>query len=518
MDIYRLFWQKLRNSWKNFIFALFLLTMLIFIWYANTYFQQTQEIRSRAQVPALTPSGSITLNSGSTVANKIFDSGDPLNGKTEISGSGINGATLTNLMFQNAHYGLKIGSGPQSSNINADGLTFRHLAEPLFLANVSNSTFSNLDIQADKYDTNQWHGIYLERGNHNLTFRNVKITGGSGYSLQLYYSTPGTSDTLLFENLTLDATNGRYPLVIQSYDHVIFRNVTIIGGPAGGALIRFYGGSDDIVFDGFTARGGDKLVTWSNNQPTNVTFKNGTYFGSQLSDKMSAFTFENVTLGSSIPTSTTLPSSTPNPRATATPTPRPAAAPTQQPGNITLAFNIGLDGIGAAGDHPLPCTSLQTCTSNKNPKHTSRALVVTILNQNKANAAPGLQTQTVNYDPTTGTFKGNASVNLNPGNYMIKAKVNGLLTKTLANVQNLTAGTNQIPSANLTTGDVDDDNQLTVLDYNILISCSIYSNDQKGLCNQKLNNKTLSDFNDNGAVDEKDYNLFLREYPVQKGD
>ncbi|OGH08118.1 MAG: hypothetical protein A2W22_01525 [Candidatus Levybacteria bacterium RBG_16_35_11] len=513
-------WQKLRNSWKNFIFALILLTTLVFIWYANTYFQQTQDIRSKAETtPQTVITGTYALTSNHTYSGMTFTGAGSNDSASKYGawGSGLTNVTLSGDTFMNTHYGLKIGTGPQSSNINADGLTFRHLAEPLFLANVSNSAFSNIDIQADKYDTNQWHGIYLERGNHNLTFRNVKITGGSGYSLQLYYSTPGTSDTLLFENLTLDATTGRYPLVIQSYDHVIFRNVTIIGGPAGGALIRFYGGSDDIVFDGFTARGGDKLVTWSNNQPTNVTFKNGTYYGTQLSDKMSAFTFENVTLGSSTPTSTTLPSSTPNPRATATPTPRPTAAPTQQPGNITLAFNLGLDGIGAAGDHPLPCTSLGTCNSNKNPKRTGRDLNITILDQSKVDKTPNLKIM-VNYDSTTGTFKGNASVNLSPGNYMIKAKVNGLLTKTLASIQNLTAGTNQIPSANLTTGDIDDDNQLTILDYNILISCSIYSNDQGGLCNKKLDNKTHSDFNDNGAVDQIDYNLFLREYPVQNGD
>ena len=244
---------------------------------------------------AYTPSGSIRLYSGGSIVNKSFDSGNPENGATEVYGYGISGATLTHLLFERAHYGLKIGTGAQSYNIVADGLTFRHLAEPMLLANVSNSTFSNIDIQADKYATNQWHGLYLERQLHNVTFRNLKIAGGSGYALQLY-TTSNTSETLLFENVILDARTGRYPLVIQGFSHVIFRNLTIIGGPAGGALIRFYGGTDDVVFDGFTATGGDRLVGWQYEQPTNVVFRNGTYDGPTLTDEPGAFRFENVTL------------------------------------------------------------------------------------------------------------------------------------------------------------------------------------------------------------------------------
>jgi len=238
------------------------------------------------------------LYSGDVIAHKIFRGESATSGTTAIYGSGINGATLTDLTFETSHYGLRIGSGLQSTNIVADGLTFRHLAEPILLANVSDSTFTNLDIQADKFPTNKWHGIYLERGNHNLTFKNVKISGGSGYCLQLYYS-GGGSDNILFDGLTLDATTGRYPLIIQGYSHVVFRNLTIIGAPGSdGPLIRFYGDSDDVTFDGFTASGGTALVSWSYSAPTNVTFRNGTYAGPVLIEpgQEADFTLENVKL------------------------------------------------------------------------------------------------------------------------------------------------------------------------------------------------------------------------------
>ena len=256
--------------------------------------QTSTTARSAIRTPALL-SKPTALYSGDVIANKIFRGDSPESGTTAIYGSGIRGATLDNLTFETSHYGLRIGTGLQSSNIVANDLTFRHLAEPLFLANVSNSTFSNLDIQADRYDTNQWHGIYLERGNHHLTFKNVKISGGSGYCLQLYYS-HGGSDYITFDGLTLDATTGRYPLVIQGYSHVIFRNVTIIASPdSDGPLVRFYGG-DDVTFDGFTASGGTSLVCWDFNAPTNVTFKNGTYKGPVLIEpgQEAAFVLENV--------------------------------------------------------------------------------------------------------------------------------------------------------------------------------------------------------------------------------
>ncbi|OGH09621.1 MAG: hypothetical protein A2152_01660 [Candidatus Levybacteria bacterium RBG_16_35_6] len=345
--------QKVKSFWKNFVLAVPLITMLLLAWYANTYFQQTRDTRSRAEGQAIT--GAYRLSSNQVYSGLTFTGSGPSDTASKYGawGDGLSNVSFTGDNFNNTHYGLKIGSGAQSRNISADNLTFRHLAEPLFIANTSDSTFTNIDIQADRFDTNLWHGIYLERGNHNLTFRNLKIVGGSGYCLQLYYGEAGTSDTLLFENVTLDATSGRYPLVIQGYSHVIFRNITLIA-PANisSSLIRFYGSSDDIVFDGFNATGGTSLASWEYDTPTNVIFKNGNYNGPRIikSGQEGVFTLQNVTLNgpavplpsvtnspaTPTPTSTVItatptpfiPTATPTPRPTATPTPRPTATPT----------------------------------------------------------------------------------------------------------------------------------------------------------------------------------------------
>jgi hypothetical protein len=196
----------------------------------------------------------------------------------------------------------------------------------------------------------------------------------------------------------------------------------------------------------------------------------------------------------------------------ATSTPYPTSS-----GNTILTFDIGLDGIGAAGDHPLPCTSLSTCASNKDPKTTARTVDVTVLDQNKNDKTPNVKT-TLTYASASGTFKGSVNVNLAAGNYTIKLKSAGMLKKTLVNIQPVIVGNNQIASANLTNGDIDGDNELTVLDYNILISCSIYSQDSKATCNEDSSFEKISDLTDNGTTDEIDYNLFLREYSVQLGD
>ena len=75
---------------------------------------------------------------------------------------------------------------------------------------------------------------------------------------------------------------------------------------------------------------------------------------------------------------------------------------------------------------------------------------------------------------------------------------------------------------NLIAGDVDNNNILNINDYNILLSCvssPVVANiDNHALCNTNANYLKLSDLEDNGAVDQFDYNLFLREYAVQNGD
>jgi hypothetical protein len=62
----------------------------------------------------------------------------------------------------------------------------------------------------------------------------------------------------------------------------------------------------------------------------------------------------------------------------------------------------------------------------------------------------------------------------------------------------------------LVNGDIDGDNEVSVLDYNIFVFC-YYGY----FCDDYYK---VSDLNDNGKIDEIDYNLLLREYPAQIGD
>jgi hypothetical protein len=69
----------------------------------------------------------------------------------------------------------------------------------------------------------------------------------------------------------------------------------------------------------------------------------------------------------------------------------------------------------------------------------------------------------------------------------------------------------------LVVGDVNMDNQLSIVDYNILMSC-LHDPDindfDKTTCNENADFIKRSDLEDNGVVNKFDYNLFLREYSV----
>jgi len=212
--------------------------------------------------------------------------------------------------------------------------------------------------------------------------------------------------------------------------------------------------------------------------------------------------------------------------------------------NTTLSFVIGLDGIGTTGDQLNPAYSVLKNTANEvvavgstpNPVHTIRPIAVLLTGSNN---------QTTEYDGnitydsnqssgTYGKFTGSIDLGINfqAGTYGVIASVGAHLKKSLGsiNITNIDQD-NHIGGTpkNLTAGDItgdtphgtaDADNQLTILDYNVLMSCIIYTHGQdRDLCNSRPQFFTLSDLEDNGdttaqrgpQVDEFDYNLFLRE-------
>ncbi|MFH1187129.1 MAG: hypothetical protein V1697_03065, partial [Candidatus Levyibacteriota bacterium] len=128
----------------------------------------------------------------------------------------------------------------------------------------------------------------------------------------------------------------------------------------------------------------------------------------------------------------------------------------------------------------------------------------------------------LSFASSTGRFTG--SVNLGTfasDDYTVKIKSEGYLRRLIPGIQSLKQGSNTMTQVNLVTGDINNDNAINILDYNILISCSSFTSigsRNPALCNSNANFKILSDLYDDGTIDHFDYNLFLREYSVQNGD
>ncbi|MBI3070342.1 MAG: hypothetical protein HYY87_03505, partial [Candidatus Levybacteria bacterium] len=93
------------------------------------------------------------------------------------------------------------------------------------------------------------------------------------------------------------------------------------------------------------------------------------------------------------------------------------------------------------------------------------------------------------------------------GTYNIKVKADKYLRKLIPNVQITQDTTNRISQITLVLGDINADNKLSILDYNILVDCF---GDKANSQTCGNNNKDFADLDDNGRIDGVDYNLFLR--------
>jgi hypothetical protein len=205
-----------------------------------------------------------------------------------------------------------------------------------------------------------------------------------------------------------------------------------------------------------------------------------------------------------------------------TPTPTPAPTSTPIPGHTMLAFTIGMDAIGQVGDNVNIVSNPNS--SNQNPVHKTRNLDVQIFDSN--NSQVFTQTGSINYNSGQGFFTGTVDLGANfaNGNYTVKVKSDGHLRRIIPGIQNISSALPQpiqMSYVRLVAGDVDSNNLLDLGDYNILLSCItspfVANIDNHVLCNTNADYLRLSDLEDNGVVNEFDYNLFLREYSAQSG-
>jgi putative cell wall-binding protein len=236
---------------------------------------------------------------------------------------GAQNCNADNLSFDGMDTAIKTGSGDTASGWRMNGITVTNSRRPMYVSCTVSSTFSNMDLNAVHISsTILGHALYICNNAHNLTFNNMELSGGSGYCLQLWCDATPNTDNITFNNLSLDATAGQWPFVIgPGFSHITLTNTTIAARPTD-ELVRLYGG-DDVLVDGFTARGGSVFVI-SPGSVSDVTFRDGTYSGTRLTNgTLSGVTFENVSSGSS--TATTV---APTTTTTVAPTTTTTVAPT----------------------------------------------------------------------------------------------------------------------------------------------------------------------------------------------
>jgi len=218
------------------------------------------------------------------------------------------------------------------------------------------------------------------------------------------------------------------------------------------------------------------------------------------------------------PTRTPTPTSTPTPTGTptltntptptpitqpGTPTPTPIVTPnvTPPPGETTAYFAALLQGIG-------PDTSKGF---NPNPKRPARIMQYEILNNSQGSV---VKNGTLNV-----TAKSTLDLIYYEGIVPLEIKLNSSQSFTgrfrLDNTLWRKMPTNfegdllNVHAKELVLGDINQDNILDLIDYNAIISC--YGSKS---CSQK----TLTDLNDDGQVEERDLNIFYDALATRQGD
>ncbi len=219
----------------------------------------------------------------------------------------------------------------------------------------------------------------------------------------------------------------------------------------------------------------------------------------------------------STPTPTPKPTNTPTPKPTSAPTLTPTSVPTIAPsptltpvaGNTYINLEIFLHGIGLGGDNVNHESS-----GNLNPLHKVIKVNVDVYNIQNQPVLSG--TGDVEYSSASGTFKGDINMGneLVTGSYLIKVKADKYLRATVPGIITLkSGGTNQVARVSLISGDINNDNLINILDYNILAACYSDLNPAKN-----CPDPASADLTDDGEVNQFDYNLFLRELSAQAGE
>jgi len=197
----------------------------------------------------------------------------------------------------------------------------------------------------------------------------------------------------------------------------------------------------------------------------------------------------------------------------ATPTVTSGLTPSATPptgGQTRFGLTVFLHGIGRGGDNTAP-----NSTGNINPLHTLRAVTIEAYDIN--NQLSVTKQGNITFNSSNGNFNGTINMDpIVPGVYTIRVKSPQFLKKGIPGIITVTTGqTVSLANIYLVTGDTNNDNSLSVLDYNLLLDC--YSDINPPRDCSDPNKKTMSDITDDGKTNQFDYNLFLRELSSQQG-
>jgi hypothetical protein len=186
-------------------------------------------------------------------------------------------------------------------------------------------------------------------------------------------------------------------------------------------------------------------------------------------------------------------------------TTNPTTPPTLAPNSTGLSLSLFLHGIGKGGDSANP-----NAGGNTSPKRVQRNVKIEVFNSQ--NQLVLTKDSVVGFSPATGNFQGvlDAGTGLTSGIYSVKVKVDQFLKVIVPGIQNISSGrVNVLPQVTLVTGDMNNDNKINALDYNVLIDC--YADLTPAANCSDPAKKLMADLTDDGSVNQFDYNLFLRE-------
>ena len=187
---------------------------------------------------------------------------------------GARDSTLKNLRLEDLRYGMKLGEAhQQAQRWTIEDISATNCRTPMYIQDVEDSAFTRMSLQGVAVDHAFDHCLYMSEGCYRLTFTDVTLVGGGGYGLHLFRGSRGTTSYVTFNNLTIDATTGRWPMCItDGFSNIAFHHVNL-RMLIDEVCIRVTG-CDNILFDGLTASGGHAVIgTFAGQRAGHITLK-----------------------------------------------------------------------------------------------------------------------------------------------------------------------------------------------------------------------------------------------------